>query len=139
MPEQGLCSASDPTVIDVCKAEGRCLVTLDLDFSNPVRFKPADYPGIAGLRLPPRPSPKDLTDSVLTLLNALAQSSIEGKLWILQRAAFACTRRSRTHNIRQLRSRCPCSPRSPLFVLSPAIALVRLIPRNWASRARWLN
>ncbi|WP_437765220.1 DUF5615 family PIN-like protein [Sorangium sp. So ce281] len=85
VPEQGLCSASDPTVIDVCKAEGRCLVTLDLDFSNPVRFRPADYPGIAVLRLPPRPSPKDLTDSVLTLIDALAQSSIEGKLWIIQR------------------------------------------------------
>ncbi|WP_437924775.1 DUF5615 family PIN-like protein [Sorangium sp. So ce291] len=68
VPEQGLCSASAPTVIDVCKAEGRCLVTLDLDFSNPVRFRPANYPGIAVLRLPPRPSPKDLTDSVLTLI-----------------------------------------------------------------------
>ena len=85
VPEQGLCSASDLAVIDVCKVEGRCLITLDLDFSNPVRFKPADYPGMAVLRLPPRPNPQDLTDSVLTLINALAQFSIEGKLWVIQR------------------------------------------------------
>lgn len=38
--EQQLCSASDVSVINICKAEGRCLVTLDLDFSNPLRFKP---------------------------------------------------------------------------------------------------
>ncbi|WP_437619816.1 DUF5615 family PIN-like protein [Sorangium sp. So ce1151] len=58
VPEQGLCSASDPTVLDVCKAEGWCLVTLDLDFSNPVRFRPADYPGIPVLRLPQGRAPR---------------------------------------------------------------------------------
>lgn len=41
VPEQRLCSVSDPTVIDVCKAEDRCLITLDLDFSNAVCFPDA--------------------------------------------------------------------------------------------------
>ncbi|XXT23884.1 DUF5615 family PIN-like protein [Sorangium sp. So ce429] len=58
VPEQGPCSVSDPTVIDACKAEGRCLLTLDLDFSNPVRFRPADYPAIAVLRLPQGRAPR---------------------------------------------------------------------------------
>lgn len=50
--EQGLQAASDRALIAVCSAEGRCLVTLDLEFGNPLVFRPADYPGIAVLRLP---------------------------------------------------------------------------------------
>ena len=40
--EQGLKSAPDSALIEVCRTEGRCLVTLDLDFGNPLRFNPAD-------------------------------------------------------------------------------------------------
>jgi predicted nuclease of predicted toxin-antitoxin system len=47
--EQNLQSAPDPTVIEVCRLEQRCLVTLDLDFSNPIQFNPAKYSGIAVL------------------------------------------------------------------------------------------
>lgn len=36
--EQKLSSASDHHLIQVCKEEDRCLVTLDLDFSNPLVF-----------------------------------------------------------------------------------------------------
>jgi predicted nuclease of predicted toxin-antitoxin system len=45
--EQNLQSAPDPRVIAVCQAEQRCLVTLDLDFSNPLRFNPSQYCGVA--------------------------------------------------------------------------------------------
>ena len=83
--EQGLCSAADRTVIEVCRTEGKCLVTLDLDFGNPLIFKPSDYAGIAVLRLPPRPTPEDLFDAVRTLIGALEREMIEGKLWIVQR------------------------------------------------------
>ena len=83
--EQGLCSAADRTVIEVCRTEGKCLVTLDLDFGNPLIFKPSDYAGIAVLRLPPRPTPDDLFDAVRTLIGALEREMIEGKLWIVQR------------------------------------------------------
>ena len=40
---QNLQSASDRQIIDVCQKERRCLVTLDLDFTNPLAFKPSDY------------------------------------------------------------------------------------------------
>jgi predicted nuclease of predicted toxin-antitoxin system len=50
--EQGLTSAPDTAVATACKTEGRCLVTLDLDFGNPLIFRPSDYAGIVVIRLP---------------------------------------------------------------------------------------
>jgi predicted nuclease of predicted toxin-antitoxin system len=83
--EQGLTSASDPTVIKVCQQEDRCLVTLDLDFSNPLQYVPSQYKGIAVLRLPPRATIDDLTDAIQTLISGLENEDIIGKLWIIQR------------------------------------------------------
>ena len=83
--DQGLSSAEDRTVIEACRAENRCLVTLDLDFGNPLIFRPSDYAGIAVLRLPPRSTPDDLFAAVRTLIGGLERDSIDGKLWIVQR------------------------------------------------------
>ena len=83
--KQGLTSAVDTVVINVCQAEGRCLVTLDLDFSNPLQFNPQNYSGIAVLRLPSRPTPQDLDDAIETLIGGLKRENIVGKLWIIQR------------------------------------------------------
>ena len=82
---QELQSATDTAVITACKAEGRCLVTLDHDFANPLRFRPSDYAGIAVLRLPTSPSPQDLQDALRTLIGALALRDVHGKLWIIRR------------------------------------------------------
>lgn len=38
VPQQGLVSASDTVLSGVCAQESRCLVTLDLDFANPLVF-----------------------------------------------------------------------------------------------------
>lgn len=83
--EQGLQSGPDPALIEVCRTENRCLVTLDLDFSNPLRFNPANYAGIAVLRLPARLTPNDLADALQTLIAGLEQEEVFGKLWIIQR------------------------------------------------------
>jgi predicted nuclease of predicted toxin-antitoxin system len=83
--EQNLQSAPDPTVIEVCRVEQRCLVTLDLDFSNPLQYNPANYSGIAVLRLTKRPSQQDLLDVIKTLINALKTETIIGNLWIIKR------------------------------------------------------
>lgn len=85
VPEQNLTSASDVDLIQVCQTEQRCLVTLDLDFSNPLRFNPREYSGIAVLRLPNKPTPQDLEDSIRTLIGGLERESIAGQLWIVQR------------------------------------------------------
>jgi predicted nuclease of predicted toxin-antitoxin system len=86
--EQNLSGASDPEVIAVCQSEQRCLATLDLDFSNPLRFQPSQYSGIAVLRLPSPPAHQDLLDAILTFIGALKTDDITGKLWIIQRGTI---------------------------------------------------
>jgi predicted nuclease of predicted toxin-antitoxin system len=83
--EQKLCSSPDRALIEICRAEKRCLITLDLGFGNPMIFKPADYFGIAVLRLPSKTTPVDLIDAVRTLIGGLTKKDIEGRLWIVQR------------------------------------------------------
>jgi predicted nuclease of predicted toxin-antitoxin system len=46
---QGLSGVSDDRLIDVCREEHRCLVTLDLDFGNAVHYPPMQYSGIVVL------------------------------------------------------------------------------------------
>jgi predicted nuclease of predicted toxin-antitoxin system len=85
VPGQGLSGAPDSEVIGACRTEQRCLVTLDLDFGNPLLFDPAQYAGIAVLRLPGRPSHRDIVEACRTLIGGLEASEIKGKLWIVQR------------------------------------------------------
>jgi len=84
VPEEGLTSASDRDLSEICRREHRCLVTLDLDFSNPLLFKPSAYDGIAVLRLPAKPSHGDLLRSIHTLVAGLSQRNISGKLWVIE-------------------------------------------------------
>jgi predicted nuclease of predicted toxin-antitoxin system len=83
--EQQLTSAEDLDLLLTCTRENRCLVTLDLDFSNTLVFKPAKYKGIAVIRLPARPSHADLVVAVSTFAKALETKSIDGQLWIVER------------------------------------------------------
>lgn len=85
VPEQKLSGATDKALIEICRTEGRCLITLDLEFGNPLLFKPLDYPGIVVLRLPSKPSPDDLLDIIHTFIAALGPKDISGKLWVVQR------------------------------------------------------
>jgi predicted nuclease of predicted toxin-antitoxin system len=84
VPDQGLCGTTDRDLIRICGDEHRALVT-DMDFGNPLIFRPSHYFGIAVLRLPPRPSHYDLLDTIRTLISALDREALEGKLWIVQR------------------------------------------------------
>ena len=83
--EQNLCASSDKELVEICRSERRCLVTLDLDFANPLVFKPEDYFGTAVLRLPSKAAPKDLYDTVNSLIGGLELEGIEGKLWIVEK------------------------------------------------------
>jgi predicted nuclease of predicted toxin-antitoxin system len=82
--EEGLCAAADTAVIEACQAESRCLVTLDLDFANPLRFPPERYPGIAVLRLADRGSRQVLDLLVRTFVVGLERERITGRLWIVE-------------------------------------------------------
>lgn len=81
---QGLSSASDVEVINVCRSEGRCLVTLDRGFGNRLRFKPNYYAGIVLIRLPSRPNFEDWREAIETLISGLDIAEVQGKLWIIQ-------------------------------------------------------
>jgi hypothetical protein len=83
--QQGLQGEEDRSLLDHCRGEQRCLVTLDLDFGNPLVFDPKDYAGIAVLRLPTQPTPDDLLEGCRTLIAGMASDDVVGKLWIVQR------------------------------------------------------
>jgi predicted nuclease of predicted toxin-antitoxin system len=85
--EEHLCSAGDREIASACKRESRCLVTLDLDFANPLVFRPRDFCGLAVLRLPPRASQTDLLQAIWTLAAALKSDSIHGQLWVIARGS----------------------------------------------------
>jgi predicted nuclease of predicted toxin-antitoxin system len=80
--DQQLVGQPDNRVADVCRAEGRAVVTLDLDFSDIRVYPPSDYAGIIVLR-----------PSVLTIANIrrlvgqvialLSTEPLAGHLWIV--------------------------------------------------------
>ena len=82
---QKLTAADDRHLIEICRLEGRALVTLDVDFANPLVFPPADYAGIAVIRLPKQPTAADLQAGLETLVRALNVESLAGRLWIVER------------------------------------------------------
>ncbi len=83
--DQQLGGASDDELIETCRAEERVLITLDLDFSNVLRFPPASYAGIVVLRIPHPIELNDIYERVQTLLKASEQEELRGKLWIVER------------------------------------------------------
>jgi len=84
VPQQGLCGSTDRGLFEVCRAEHRILVTLDLDFSNPLRFDPSHHEGVAVLRLPAKSSRTDLLAAVRTLATRLDRSHGRGWLWVVE-------------------------------------------------------
>jgi hypothetical protein len=81
---QSLEGTLDDTLIEICRIEKRCLVTLDLDFSNPIHYPPAHYQGIVVLRPPKNPEYKDLIACLKILGQGLRSvHSMDGKLWIV--------------------------------------------------------
>ena len=82
---QNLQGADDDSLIKQVKQDERILVTLDLDFANPLRFPPHNYNGIAVLRLPSKASSKDLLNLTQTLSIALKESDISKHLWIVEK------------------------------------------------------
>ncbi len=80
---EGLSGSQDETIYDTCNTVGRVLVTLDLDFSNPLRFPPADTAGIVIVR-PPRAVLPAVQATLWGALAELKTGSIKGKLWIVE-------------------------------------------------------
>lgn len=82
--EQKMTGSEDCELIEICRQEERCLVTLDLDFANPLSFPPRNYFGIAVLRLPARATAEYLLTLVRTFARALESETIAGHLWVVE-------------------------------------------------------
>lgn len=82
--QESLSGAADQQLYERCCAEGRCLVTLDLDFADVVRFPPQPAGGIVVIRVPRNPSLGLLENLVKQFLQALSQMSVERRLWIVE-------------------------------------------------------
>jgi predicted nuclease of predicted toxin-antitoxin system len=79
---QQLAGQPDVRVAHVCRAEGRALLTLDLDFSDIRVYPPSDYSGIIVLR----PSVQTITNIrrlAGQVLAALPTEPLVGHLWIV--------------------------------------------------------
>ncbi len=81
---QGLLGSSDEDLFEVCRAEGRCLVTLDLDSADVTRFPPDRTSGIAVIRIPVNPSLRLLEELIRQFLQALSRRRVEKRLWIVE-------------------------------------------------------
>jgi predicted nuclease of predicted toxin-antitoxin system len=80
--DQGLRGRDDHEIADACRAEGRVLISLDLDFSNIRMFPPENSPGLIVLRL--RSKGRAAVRNVfLRAIAHLDQEPIAGRLWIV--------------------------------------------------------
>ena len=82
--DENLKSAPDTDLYEICCREQRCLVTLDLDFTDVVRFPPKNGSGITVIRQPHNFSIPILEKLIGQFLDALKTMSIEGNLWIIE-------------------------------------------------------
>lgn len=80
--QQGLTGMPDSHIAAVCRAEGRALVTEDLDFSDIRAYPPAEHPGILVLRLA-SPDRNAVRRAIGTFLAQLDPDDLPGKLVII--------------------------------------------------------
>jgi predicted nuclease of predicted toxin-antitoxin system len=88
VPSQGLTSAPDVELINVCRQEERCLVTADRGFGNRMRFNPSEYSGIVVIRLTSRANFTEWREAIETLILGLEQAEVFGKLWIIRQGTI---------------------------------------------------
>ena len=81
---QDLQGCSDQHLFEVCCTENRCLVTLDLDFADVVRFPPSQSSGIVVIRVPHNPSLALLEQMARQFLRAAEQFTLEKRLLIVE-------------------------------------------------------
>lgn len=81
---QNLLSTPDGDLARICATEGRCLVTLDRDFSDPLRYPPSQYAGIVVIRVPGRFRLPLVERALALVVEASKQTDVRGHLWIAE-------------------------------------------------------
>jgi hypothetical protein len=101
----------------VCRFEQRCLVTLDLDFADTIRFQPVQGAGIAVIRLPRNPS--------LPLLEQLVRQFLEQLTY-----NFSHCERFSAQSQAQAQKRCPGGDKPRPYTVIANLGLCRaMLPR----------
>ena len=80
--DEELVGASDSEIARAAQAEGRVLVTLDVDFADTQTYPPTDYSGIVVLRLGHEDKPRVLA-VLRRVLAALADQDPSRQLWVV--------------------------------------------------------
>ncbi len=83
-PAQKLWARPDREIAEICRTEDRSLITLDLDFANPLIFQPTRYPGIAVLRLPAKATAAHIYRAMQTLITGLGSKPLRRNLWVVR-------------------------------------------------------
>lgn len=83
--EQGLRGHDDAEIAEVCRREGRILVSLDLGFSDIRTCPPGEWPRFVVLRLRRQDKPH-LLAVFQRALALLGREQLEGCLWIVEEA-----------------------------------------------------
>ncbi len=81
--DEGLSGCQDETLYRVCRDSRQVLVTLDLDFSNSLRYPPEPTEGIVIVRIP-RPVLSLVRQTLLSALPMLKSGPLKGALWIVE-------------------------------------------------------
>ena len=81
--DENLRGASDDVIYKTCVAEGRVLVTLDLDFADIRTYRPDESPGIIVLRTQPQDR-QFVLDRISSIVEIVKDQTIAGKLWIVE-------------------------------------------------------
>lgn len=80
--DEGLTGSPDEIVIAACRDESRCLITLDLDFSDMRVYPPSDLGGLIVLRLS-RQDKAHVLEVAGRMIPLLEIEPIEQRLWIV--------------------------------------------------------
>ncbi|MGB2676989.1 MAG: DUF5615 family PIN-like protein [Candidatus Acidiferrum sp.] len=78
-----LSGADDAQLFESCQAEGRILITLDLDFANVYAYPPSSSAGIVVLR-PRRQDTRTIVSLLKRMLAVMAEKPPQRQLWIVE-------------------------------------------------------
>jgi predicted nuclease of predicted toxin-antitoxin system len=80
--DERLSGASDDALMRACAAEGRILVTLDLDFADMRVYPPGTHAGVWVLR-PTTQTIEAITRLLVAALPLAATERVHGQLWVI--------------------------------------------------------
>jgi len=82
--DEKLSGEDDEVIYKICCKENKCLVTLDLDFSNIIKYSPNKCNGIVIFRSSKNNSLEILKELIRQFLEAIKKENPSKKLWIVE-------------------------------------------------------